>query len=57
MYLNASGKVFAFGFGAHGQLGLGATDNVSKPVHVKGIAYSRVASISLGWNHSLALSE
>ena len=69
MILAESGNLYAFGYGAHGQLGIGgAIQNYNVPTLVKSFmqfsvlgyteqAEERIVSIKLGQNHSLALSS
>ena len=57
MILTSKGKVFMFGFGSHGQLGLKTTSNVCRPTLVKDFSGKVITSIAAGWNHSLALTQ
>ena len=68
MILAESGAMYAFGYGAHGQLGLPVVQNTCVPSLVKSFmppqvlgfteeAEERITEIALGQNHSLALSS
>jgi len=54
--LTATGQVWAWGDGAAGDLGDGRTSNAFIPVHVPMPGGARIASISAGCIHSLALT-
>ena len=67
MYFTESGAIYAFGYGAQGQLGLGVVKNASKPTAVKSFVppqvlgftdepEEKVVALALGQNHSIALS-
>jgi alpha-tubulin suppressor-like RCC1 family protein/uncharacterized protein YkwD len=53
--ITSDGSVMAWGANHKGQLGDGTTDNQVDPVHVTDLD-GEVIAISLGWNHSLALT-
>ncbi|TFY68028.1 hypothetical protein EVJ58_g1267 [Rhodofomes roseus] len=65
----ASGKVFAFGSGEHGQLGNGRTgehivsagktafDVESEPILVKGLEGKKITKVACGQQHSIALGS
>jgi len=57
LVLTNRGKLFSFGFGSHGQLGLRSTHNYAKPQLVKDFSGRPISLIAAGWNHSLALTE
>ena len=57
MILTHTGKLFTFGYGQHGQLGLRSNKNFATPQLVKDLHNKPVAKIAAGWNHSLALTE
>ena len=57
MVLTAAGKVYAFGYGSHGQLGLRTTKNYCSPQLVKDLSSKPIVTVSAGWNHSLALAS
>jgi alpha-tubulin suppressor-like RCC1 family protein len=54
--LGSNGQVYAWGFGASGQLGDGSTDNSSTPVTVSLPSGVAVSSIAAGGSNSLALT-
>lgn len=55
--LTTEGRVFTFGEGRHGQLGLGGTKSSHIPTRVSFPGEAKIASVSLGARHSLFLSE
>ena len=55
--LTQSGRVYMFGHGINGQLGLGNTKNYCSPVIVKSIIKKRVLRIAAGWSHSMILTD
>ena len=57
LILTAKGRVYSFGYGSHGQLGLRSTKNFCTPQLVKDLLSKPISLIAAGWNHSLALSE
>lgn len=54
--LTADGRVFTWGWGVHGQLGHGNTDEKSMPTLVTSLLGVIVCHISAGYAHTLALS-
>ncbi|EFN83345.1 X-linked retinitis pigmentosa GTPase regulator-like protein [Harpegnathos saltator] len=54
--LTADGRVFTWGWGVHGQLGHGNTDEKSIPTLVTSLLGVVVCHISAGYAHTLALS-
>lgn len=57
LVLTAKGRVYSFGYGSHGQLGLRQTKNYCTPQLIKDLLSKPISLIAAGWNHSLALSE
>ena len=60
MILTDQGLIYAFGFGAHGQLGMGYVKNLSFPETVKIFlknSEDKAIQISLGQNHSVVLTD
>jgi alpha-tubulin suppressor-like RCC1 family protein len=56
----SDGALYAFGFGAHGQLGIGQVKNLHTPALVKPFLIKpdeHVIQISAGANHSIVLSD
>jgi len=52
------GKLFAFGYGAFGQLGQGNTQDELTPVEIAGaLAGKRVVSMAAAFHHSLAVCD
>lgn len=54
--LTADGRIFTWGWGVHGQLGHGNTDEKTTPSLVKILLGVVVCRISAGYAHTLALS-
>ncbi|KYN28946.1 X-linked retinitis pigmentosa GTPase regulator like protein [Trachymyrmex cornetzi] len=54
--LTADGRIFTWGWGVHGQLGHGNTDEKATPSLVKALLGVVVCCISAGYAHTLALS-
>lgn len=54
--LSADGRIFTWGWGIHGQLGHGNTDEKATPFLVKALLGAVVCYISAGYAHTLALS-
>jgi alpha-tubulin suppressor-like RCC1 family protein len=54
--LAADGRVWTWGRGAHGALGLGSTDDAVHPEPVKTLARRPIAAIAAGGGHMVALS-
>jgi alpha-tubulin suppressor-like RCC1 family protein len=50
-------KVYVWGMDDFGQLGLGYTDGIARPIVVKRLAHERVIAIAAGAKHSVALTE
>ena len=57
LVLSQSGEVFAWGRNNYGQIGTASNNNQLTPIKVNGFDGQRVASISAGSAHSLALTE
>jgi hypothetical protein len=58
--LSAAGRVFAFGAGNHGQLGVGPTGDQLAPALVPAFAdpgSDQIVQVAAGWDYSLALTE
>jgi len=55
--LSKFGRVYSFGHGYTGQLGLGNSKNYHVPMLVKSLLKKRIVSIAAGWSHSMILSE
>lgn len=53
--LASNGTVWAWGYNAYGQLGIGSTTNSSTPVQVSGL--SNIVQVAAGNNHTLALAR
>jgi alpha-tubulin suppressor-like RCC1 family protein len=53
--LTESGEVYAWGYNADGQLGLGDTEDRLTPTKVEGLP--KVKAVAAGYDHSLALTE
>eukprot|EP00050_Salpingoeca_kvevrii_P003053 m.212435 g.212435 ORF g.212435 m.212435 type:complete len:1529 (+) comp10754_c0_seq1:91-4677(+) len=52
----ATDGVWAFGWGMHGQLGNGKTENALKPVLIRNLLNHKIAQIDCGFNHSVVLT-
>ena len=57
LLLCVSGKAFACGWGAFGQLGTGGFKSASTPQAVAVPAGAKVTDLAAGWWHSLFLAE
>lgn len=55
--LSTMGRVYTFGHGYTGQLGLGKTQNFVRPMIVKSLAKKIVTDIAAGWSHSMVLTS
>lgn len=55
--LSVMGRVYTFGHGYTGQLGLGNTKNFDRPKLVRSLANKTVVQIAAGWSHSMALTS
>ena len=51
------GRVMTWGWGVHGQLGLGGIEDSGRPVLVRALANHRVVSIGAGYAHSVVLTR
>jgi len=56
MYVTEDGRVYGFGFGAHGQLGNGETNNLPNPTRGRSIEHLKAEKVVCGWNHTLVLT-
>lgn len=54
--LTADGRIFTWGWGVHGQLGHGSTDEKATPTLVTALLGVIVCHVSAGYAHTLALS-
>jgi alpha-tubulin suppressor-like RCC1 family protein len=50
LLLDEAGKVFAFGSGANGRLGLGNTTTIAKPAEIAALSPVAVKNIACGWS-------
>ncbi len=57
MILTTSGHVFTFGYGSHGQLGLGHTKNMAEPTMVTSLLGKHVTRVAVGWFHTMVLTR
>jgi alpha-tubulin suppressor-like RCC1 family protein len=55
--LSSFGRVYTFGHGYTGQLGLGNTKNYDRPMIVKSLIKKTVTQIAAGWSHSMILTS
>jgi alpha-tubulin suppressor-like RCC1 family protein len=55
--LSTNGRVYTFGHGYTGQLGLGNTKNYERPMIVKSLIKKTVNQIAAGWSHSMILTS
>jgi alpha-tubulin suppressor-like RCC1 family protein len=54
---DAEGRLFAWGWGLFGQLGLGACADVCVPTLVAALQGERVAQLASGWKHTMVVTE
>ena len=54
--LSADHRVWSWGWGVHGQLGVGSIEDVLLPTHIKGLDKYEVIQLAAGYSHSAALS-
>ncbi|KJE88999.1 hypothetical protein CAOG_00561 [Capsaspora owczarzaki ATCC 30864] len=57
LFLTDKGEVWACGWGAQGQLGVGSTSNALLPVHVKILDNKGIVGLAAGFCHSVVLTE
>ena len=57
MILSKNGRVYTFGHGYTGQLGLGNSKNSTTPMIVKSLTNKSVNQIAAGWSHSMVLTS
>ena len=57
VFLSSFGRVYVCGHGYHGQLGLGNTKNVNKPIIVMSLLKKKIIKIAAGWSHTIILSD
>ena len=54
---DAEGRLMTWGWGVHGQLGLGGIEDSGRPMLVRALANHRVVSIGAGYAHSVVLTR
>lgn len=57
LVLSEKGEVYSWGWGAHGQLGLGDNKDRDIPCVIKELSDKKIVSLSCGDRHSFAISE
>jgi alpha-tubulin suppressor-like RCC1 family protein len=55
--LSMNGRVYTFGHGYTGQLGLGNNKNYERPTIVKSLIKKTINQIAAGWSHSIVLTS
>jgi alpha-tubulin suppressor-like RCC1 family protein len=55
--LSSYGRVYVFGHGYTGQLGLGNTKNFDRPMIVKSLIRKKIIQIAAGWSHTILLTS
>ncbi len=55
--LSTYGRVYTFGHGYTGQLGLGNTKNCERPMIVKSLVRKCINQIAAGWSHTMVLTS
>jgi len=55
LVLDESGRIWVFGKGTHGRLGVGNDENVGEPKLIQGV--ENIRTVSAGCRHSAAISE
>lgn len=53
----ASGAIYSFGFGQHGQLGHGECENSNRPKRIQSLGSYHIVSVAAGDRHSLAIDN
>lgn len=56
MALSADHRVWSWGWGVHGQLGVGSIEDVLLPTHVTALDEYEVTQLAAGYSHSAALT-
>ena len=56
MALSADHRVWSWGWGVHGQLGVGSIEDVLLPTHVAALDEYEVTQLAAGYSHSAALT-
>lgn len=56
LVLTATGEVWSWGWGAHGQLGLGDTEDRDEPTVISELSQEGICSLSCGDRHSFAVT-
>ena len=54
---DAEGRVMTWGWGVHGQLGLGGIEDSGRPMLVRALTNHRVVSMAAGYAHSVVLTR
>jgi alpha-tubulin suppressor-like RCC1 family protein len=57
LILSSVGRVYTFGHGYTGQLGLGNSRNYDRPMIVKSLLNKKIVKIAAGWSHSLIMTS
>lgn len=57
MALSADHRVWSWGWGVHGQLGVGSIEDSLLPTHVTALDEYEVTHLAAGYSHSAALTS
>ena len=57
MALSADHRVWSWGWGVHGQLGVGGIEDSLLPTHVTALDEYKVTQLAAGYSHSAALTS
>lgn len=57
MALSADHRVWSWGWGVHGQLGVGGIEDVLLPTHVTALDEYEVTQFAAGYSHSAVISS
>ena len=57
MALSADHRVWSWGWGVHGQLGVGSIEDSLLPTHVAALDEYKVTHLAAGYSHSAALTS